>query len=731
NAEDFLDDTFIIISGDALTNVDIANAVRFHKEKKSKATLVLKKESIPLEYGVVITDASGRIIRFLEKPSWGEVFSDTINTGIYVLEPEVLSYFKKGENFDFSKDLFPKLLRDKVPMFGYVCDEYWNDIGDLRVYNVVNSDVLNKRIRLDNNYRELEKDIWVGSNTVIDEDCNIVPPVIIGCNCIIKKGSFITESIIGDNCEISENCSLKKSILWRNCDISPNVHCRGTVLCNNVKVKNSVQIFENTVVGNDTIILSGATIKPGIKIWPEKTVEEDAIVSQNLIWGTRVSKTLFGFRDITGEINTELSPEFASKLGSAFGSMFSENARIVISTDESNSAAVIKEALISGVLSTGIRVIDIDKATMPINRFAVRFYNTDGGVHIRRDFDPDSSNKVHIEIVNSYGINIDRNTERKIESMFARGDFKRCNADKIKDISRIKNFFEFYIQHGANMLKAVDEIKKRSMKLVIGSRSELMLMMASGYLTGIGCRVEADYTCNQMHLKDYIPYIAEQVVRKGAEMGVVFSEDGESSVIIDHKGNIIDNQKYTALASLLVLRNAAPEKLVVPYTATRKIENMASDYNATVLRTKSTPSELMKHMIGGDKPGNTENLQYLLHYDSIRGIGLIAEYIASNSLKLADMIDELPEMHMEKKEIKCSWENKGRVIREIIEEYKDREMELFEGVLINDDRGWVLVLPDSERAVCNVYTEGTTEEYARELAAIYSEKISGIVGTKV
>jgi mannose-1-phosphate guanylyltransferase/phosphomannomutase len=95
NASDFLDDTFIVISGDALTDIDIDKVYKFHKNKKSKATMVLKKEAIPLEYGIVITDKDGRIIRFLEKPSWGEVFSDTVNTGIYIIEPEVLKYYKK------------------------------------------------------------------------------------------------------------------------------------------------------------------------------------------------------------------------------------------------------------------------------------------------------------------------------------------------------------------------------------------------------------------------------------------------------------------------------------------------------------------------------------------------------------------------------------------------------------------------------------------------------------
>ncbi len=732
NAEEFLDDTFIIISGDALTNIDIKKAIDFHKSKGSKATLVLRKEAVPLEYGVVITDDAGKIVRFMEKPSWGEVFSDTINTGIYVLEPEVLSYYKKGDNFDFSKDLFPKLLNDKIPMYGYVAEEYWNDIGDLKVYNEVNYDVMAGRIQLANTYKEISKGVWVGENTSIDPDCQLIPPVYIGSNCTLKKGAYITESIIGDNCEIGVNSSVKRSILWRNCDISSNVHCRGTVLCNNIVVKNSVQIYENTVIGNETNIMPGAVVKPNIKVWPDKTIEEDTVVSQNLVWGTKAAKSLFGFRDISGDINTDLSPELLSKLGSAFGSMLKEGSRLVISTDETNSAAVMKEALSAGLLSTGVKLMDIDRVVLPVNRFAVRFYNADGGIHVRSDFNPDSRNKVHIEILNNQGINIDRNTERKIENIFARSDFKRCNADKIKEISKVNNFFEFYMQQGANMLKDLKVLKDRRFRIVAGSRSDLMQLMAVTYLESIGCSVETDYLNKpQMQLKEYISYMAEQVVKKGAEMGIVFSEDGESAVIIDHKGRVIDSQKYITMASLLVLKSGTPAKLVVPYTATRKIEGMASRFNSSVVRTKSIPSEIMKHMIGIDNSSKVESLQYLLHYDSIRGIGCIIEYLIENSLSLADLIKELPELYMQKQEVQCQWQSKGRVIREIIEGHKDKQLELLEGVMINDEKGWVLVLPDSEKPVCNIYTEGATEEYAKELAAIYSEKISGIVGTSV
>ncbi|WP_313562280.1 nucleotidyltransferase family protein, partial [Ruminiclostridium cellobioparum] len=134
NAESFLDEPFIVISGDSITDLNLEMAVEYHREKNSLATIILSKVDDPLEYGVVLTDGTGRITGFLEKPSWGELFSDTVNTGTYILEPEILNYIDADKNLDFSRDLFPRLLSASKKMYGYVAPEYWCDMGDIRSY---------------------------------------------------------------------------------------------------------------------------------------------------------------------------------------------------------------------------------------------------------------------------------------------------------------------------------------------------------------------------------------------------------------------------------------------------------------------------------------------------------------------------------------------------------------------------------------------------------------------
>src|SRR4051794_34430315 len=190
---EWLDDTFVVISGDALTDFDLTAAIRYHQQRKSTATIVLKRMPNPLDYGVVIIDEEGRVHQFIEKPSWGEVFSDTVNTGIYVLEPKVFEHYEAGQVFDFSNNLFPMLLEKGVPMYGYVADGYWCDIGSITDYMRATSDYLRGEVKLPRLGTEIEpgSGIWVEEDVEIDRDAQITGPVFLGAGAKIKEGVII------------------------------------------------------------------------------------------------------------------------------------------------------------------------------------------------------------------------------------------------------------------------------------------------------------------------------------------------------------------------------------------------------------------------------------------------------------------------------------------------------------------------------------------------------------
>ncbi len=729
NAEDFLDDTFLVISGDALTDINLQKAIDFHKTKKSKATLILKKESIPLEYGIIITDDDGRIVRFLEKPSWGEVFSDTVNTGIYILEPEVLDYYQKGENFDFSKDLFPKLLKDNIPMYGYITDDYWNDIGDIRSYMQTHFDVLDGKARVKIRGKEIEKGIWLDEGAELGENVYLESPVHIGKNCLIKDNADLQPyTFIGNGCIIGEETAIKRSVIGKNSVIGRNTNCTGSVVCSNVRIKNRVNILEGSAIGSGSILSNGVVVKPNIKIWPDKKIEEDMIVNQNLVWGTKASRAIFGHKDISGDINIEITPEFASRLGSAYASSIGGEKTIVVSNDCSNASNIIKNSIVSGILSTGANVIDIQKAVMPMNRFATRQYGAVGGVHVRSDHC--ERNRIHIEFVNGKGANLDRNTERKIAHLFHREDFERCNAEKMETSVEISNFASFYMRVGAKAINDISKIKRENPKIIVSSRCKNIMELATQFLEYIGCQVQCEYEMShEKTIEGYLKSISKKIKKQKADMGILIGENGENLVLIDDTGRIIEKERYTVLATLILLKMGMNKKIVVPYTSPKAIEDMAKKYNAQIIRSKTSPAEIMNAILNIGNNEGESFIQYIFYFDAILAAAKIIDFLVQNSFKLSDIVDEIPVFYFVKEEVSCDWKDKGRIIKEIIVDYKEQnmDMELFEGVKINNNKGWALILPDSERPVFNVYAESFSEEYAQELSASFSQKIEELM----
>src|SRR6202789_2711185 len=199
NAEDALrDEPFLVISGDALTDIDLTAMVRFHKEQGAMVTVALTRVPDPLEFGIVIADEDGRIQRFLEKPTWGQVFSDTVNTGVYIMEPEVLAEVSAKESVDWSHDVFPKLLQRGAPIYGYISDKYWEDVGTLESYLKAQADVLARRGEADIARVEVSPGVWVAEGADVDPEAVLTGPVCVGEYAKIEAGAHIREySVIG------------------------------------------------------------------------------------------------------------------------------------------------------------------------------------------------------------------------------------------------------------------------------------------------------------------------------------------------------------------------------------------------------------------------------------------------------------------------------------------------------------------------------------------------------
>jgi mannose-1-phosphate guanylyltransferase/phosphomannomutase len=241
--------TFLVMSGDGLSDVNLTALLDFHRRRKAVGTMALKPMDTRFEYGVTLTDAQGRIKTFVEKPLWSDVFSNTVNTGIYIFEPSILTQIPSGKTYDFGHDLWPKLLQRHARIYAQVINAYWCDVGNLSEYRRAQKDVLDGKIRLPLPGRQTKRRAWVGEGTVIDRGVAIEPPCLIGRNVRIERGSRIgAYTVIGDGVRIGQRATLRHSILWNNVRVGDGVTLENCIIGHGARVTESIAVHEGAII---------------------------------------------------------------------------------------------------------------------------------------------------------------------------------------------------------------------------------------------------------------------------------------------------------------------------------------------------------------------------------------------------------------------------------------------------------------------------------------------------
>ena len=246
---------FLVISGDALCDVDLTSLVEAHHQRGAAVTIGLKSVENPLEFGIVVTDEEGRIERFLEKPGWGQVFSDTINTGIYVIDPEVMRHVPAGESYDFSKQLFPLLLEMGRPLYGHAFEGYWQDIGDLDQYRQANFDALDEAVKLDVPGIRLRGNVWIGEGVDIDDLDSIEGPAFIGNYCRISPEATVGPySVLSTSVHLREHARTERSIIDASTHIGRSSVVQGAIIGRGCNLDSHVRIHESVAIGEDVAV---------------------------------------------------------------------------------------------------------------------------------------------------------------------------------------------------------------------------------------------------------------------------------------------------------------------------------------------------------------------------------------------------------------------------------------------------------------------------------------------
>ncbi len=734
-AQEYLkNDNFIIVSGDLVTDFDFNKIIDFHKRKNSKLTITLTPVEDPLQFGVVITNQNDKIVKFLEKPGWGEVFSDTINTGIYVIEPEILDFIPKDENFDFAKDLFPLLMARGVDLWGCSIEGYWRDVGNPKSYREVHQDILHQKVKvkIPGVKVEFKNGVLYKESDISLEEEQISGIVVIGKNCKISKETKLENAVIGDEVIVKEKSEIRESVVWDNTKIGKNCKVNNSVICNDNNIGDNVQIKNGAIIAEDCDIGDNVSFERDVTVWPDKIISDNAIVSNNVVWGSKYKSSIFEEGSVKGRTNTELSCEMATKLAEALGSTLPLGSTVYVSRDYHKSSRMLKRAFLGGLLSTGINVIDITFMPSSAMRFNLA-NNKDivAGVHFRQSIY--SKTDTEILFFTQDGLRIDTNTAKSIERIFFRENFRRVDPEQIGTITEAKFLDKRYKEE---ILKHLDRdiIRAQDFKIAVD--------LLYGSISGIYPELLSELNLENITLNAYpdekkltiLPTILKHsrrdlsliVKNLGLNAGFIIYPNGQKMDIVSDSGEVL--KPHIALLVMLAMINDSlkeKKKVFLPAWAPDFMDDRFN--NLIIERGKYrnfTAEKLKQYLLVASVDGNFAFTEFALNRDTIFASLKMVEMMIKYGFKISSIVESMDEFYYKEDKVACPNNLKGKMMRKFLEDSQGKKSSHLDGVKIwVDDRDWILMIPDQDSDYLNLFVQAENSKKGEEILKEYKEKI--------
>jgi len=731
------DENFIIISGDLVTDFDFRKIFDFHKKSKAKLSIGLTSVENPLEFGVVIANKENVIEKFLEKPSWGEVFSDTINTGIYIIEPEILNFIPEGENFDFGKDLFPLLMQQNVPLMGFSLNGYWRDVGNPESYRDVYEDILNNRVNFKipgNEVTYPSGKLYSDLPQILDDSVEIIGNVVIGENVTIANNVKLNNVVIGNNVSIGENSNIRNTVFWEDISIGKNAKLDNCIICNDNIIEKNVTAKVGLILAQGCEIKELTKIEQDVTIWPDKTIEAASIINNNLVWGSRYKNSIFENGRVEGKSNVELSCEMATKLAEAFATQIPIGAKVIVGRDYSKSSRMLKRAFLGGLLSGGVNVVDSKEITSSVLRYTLAHDDTIvGGAHFKQDMsDPTSS---EITLFNEEALRVKSSSVKGIEKAFFTDKFRRVDYSQIGEIFEPKSNSECTAYMNAIKEKISNGIMKKSdfgvaVDLMYGSTSEIF----PDLLYGLGIEntlLNAHH--NEMKLanigaikKRSKENISSIVKSLKYDMGVMIYPNAQRLTLVTEEGEVLDkiNTLYTVLHLLNLESKEKKTSVFLPTWAPDIIyfENLEiergkySDFNE---------KKLKKYDLIATVDGNFAFTEFGVTRDPMYASLKIMELLSHHDVKLSELSGKIKSFYYHRIKIDCTQALKGKMMRKFFEDSKGKKASSIDGVKIwENDTDWMLMIPDQYSEHLNLYIQAKDEHAGSLIFDNYSDKMA-------
>lgn len=692
NAGQFLDQTFVVVSGDALTDIDLSAAMEFHQKKGSLATLILTPVPNPLNYGVVLTDGEERITQFLEKPSWDQVFSDTVNTGIYILEPEVLNLVHPGKKVDFSQDIFPELLRRGAPLYGYVASGYWSDIGSLEAYRQAQRDSLDGKVKL-NLPLPQEGNIYQEEGVQVHSEAKLEGPIYLGKGVRIEAQAHIGPyTVLGSHSHIGQGASVRQATLWPGVRVGAHTELRGCVCAKKAEVGAESKVYEGAVLGEKVRLGAMAMLAPRVKVWPEKMVPSGTHLRNSLVWGSQEQGPLFSKHGIAGDFRGNLTPEILTQLGLCYANLLGSGKTVLFTRDHSKVTELASEALVLGLRAGGLHVVNGREVAGNLTRFAVQYLKLDGAFHLSgRISEP---NWVSLTYWDRRGRLLSKAEQRKVEGLFEREDYPRLEADDFGTLTESEALTPPYLEFLARVYPS--RHKDFRIGLIDKSQSSFGEM-----------------------IKQFLELSGYQVVQTTNEGLPTIVAEADSWFFQDEDGNRLSNHGWWRVF-MGSLKARKIKEVAVPIHLSQEVAQEAKDQGLKLQWTKMEPLFWME--VAGDL-GNSvveQGVEVFPQLEPLASMGEILHFLSGSERQLNSWQFQ---SHLKEGRVPCPWDEKGRIMRALLERFNSENSLFLDGIKEQGEGQWALIVPDGDDPIFKLYSEAQTDQEADQLIKHYAQII--------
>nr|WP_243142371.1 sugar phosphate nucleotidyltransferase [Pseudoflavonifractor sp. BIOML-A6] len=676
------EEDFLVISGDAVCDLDLSAAMGFHAARRSAATLVLYHHPTPLEYGLVLTDEEGRIRRFIEKPSWGQVLTNMVNTGIYLLTPRAMELVPEGRPFDFGKDLFPLLLERGEAMFGCAVDGYWCDMGDGPAYLRCVADALSGKVKLDLGAPRVASGVWAESP--IPPTVEIVPPCYIGRGVTLGDGSLIgPDAAIGAGSCVGRRALVQNSALHA-ARVGDRATLYGAILCRDSSAGAGSVLNEGTALGEEAVLGRDAILMEGVKVWPNRAVEVGARLTASLTEGGLKGPLKFGDGGvIRGIIGEDLTPEALLLLGNALGT----EGRVGLGHCGGEGAGMLAQAALRGMAAAGCRVYSHDGPCAASAAWLAGSYALPASLFVEQD-----GERAYLHLFDRRGLPLGRARERKLEGAMLRGEMHRVPARQVGQLERVGGVQAAYADDARHRAR-LNAGPMRPLTVCVPGESGGDDALAEA-LERLGCDVK----------RSFAPAVPAFRALHGGFQLMAWDEEGRE----------LEPERMLTLVSLVEFQNG-DGRVAVPAGAPVSIDLLAHGHGGVVLRLGRD---------GKEADERYENMPWLR--DAVFAACRICVRMGATGEALRTLDGKAPLFNLRRTEVPLA-ASRGDVMQAIAREVPGAES-AGEGLRISSGDGWVYIAPLTRRPALRVVGESFDAETARELCGAVAEKARELDG---